>query len=194
VGFFRSSRIWCGGLVSCLWILLGCFVFSRIWFGSLGWHACVCRWLRVVGFVFSREQVHVGRGLHPKARVSAPSPLLSTSTRTPWCCTTDRCMYATRSSFLMLKLGFDYRKSFVWFLHCSRIWCGGLVSRPWILLGCFIYSRIWFGCLGRHSCVCRWLRVVGFVFSREQVHVGREGLTPAQDPNFGGERGEQVSQ
>jgi hypothetical protein len=27
--------------------------------------------------------------LHPKARVSAPSPFLSTSPRTPWCCTTD---------------------------------------------------------------------------------------------------------
>jgi hypothetical protein len=78
----------------------------------------------------------------------------------------------------------------VGFFRSSRIWCGGLVSRPWIFLGCFVFSRIWFGCLGWHACVCRWLRVVGFVFSREQqVHVGCEGLTPAQDPNVGGERG-----
>jgi hypothetical protein len=79
----------------------------------------------------------------------------------------------------------------VGFFRSSWIWCGGgLVSRPWILLGSFVFSRIWFGCLGRHACACRWLRVVVFVFSREQqVRVGREGLTPAQDTNFRGERG-----
>jgi hypothetical protein len=37
--------------------------------------------------------IHPIVSLHPKARVSAPSPLLSTSTRTPWCCTTDVRMY-----------------------------------------------------------------------------------------------------
>jgi hypothetical protein len=45
---------------------------------------------------------------------------------------------------MMLKLGFDYRKSFVWFLHFSRIWGSSPpFSRIWCGFLSFLVDLVW---------------------------------------------------